>query len=349
MGFGAVYRRLLVSTSAFTLIASVLTIPYIIVFVRGSLSADYQRVILAIIPLLLYRYGGVKLGLHRRVQQGAETPYQVPLALAERRLLDRFVTDYYDGVSRIRVPTLDHRFVEGIPAAKVTPVPSAMIMQAAWKAYRGVNRRSRLAMPEPTVDTFIANRAARVSSELPESDLLLYSSFALPAFRSHRTGRKVLFQFHPAPDLIRNVLKRDADRFPHLRFQPEPEVRDWRRQSEERTEEISLADIVVCASSFTNESVKHVNRNAHTAVVPYGATTQLDTSTKAESNSRPQVLFVGQGVQRKGLHHLLTVWPRFRPVANLTLILTNPDPAITAFIPHDVRVLDRVRRVSLTR
>ena len=36
------------------------------------------------------------------------------------------------------------------------------------------------------------------------------------------------------------------------------------------------------------------------------------------------------------------MWPHFRHVAKLTVILTNPDPAITALIPHDVRVLDRV-------
>ena len=68
--------------------------------------------------------------------------YQVPLALAERWLLDRFVTDYYAGVSRIRVPRLDHRSVEGVPVSNVTSVPSAMMLQAAWKAYRSVNRRS---------------------------------------------------------------------------------------------------------------------------------------------------------------------------------------------------------------
>ena len=140
-------------------------------------------------------------------------------------------------------------------------------------------------MPESTVDTLIANRAAKVSSELPQSDLLLYSSFALPAFQSHM-GRKVLFQFHPAPDLIRNILKRDSNETYHSSpphgFQPEPEVRDWKRQSEERSEEIRLADMVVCASSFTNQSVKQVNGNARTAVVPYGATTQVDTSTESE-------------------------------------------------------------------
>jgi glycosyltransferase involved in cell wall biosynthesis len=44
-------------------------------------------------------------------------------------------------------------------------------------------------------------------------------------------------------------------------------------------------------------------------------------------------LFVGQGIQRKGLHHLIRAWQaRPRPGASLTLVCYRIDPAIASLI-----------------
>jgi glycosyltransferase involved in cell wall biosynthesis len=54
-----------------------------------------------------------------------------------------------------------------------------------------------------------------------------------------------------------------------------------------------------------------------------------------------QFLFVGQGIQRKGLHHLLKAWGRAKlPGAELTIIASRCDPGIAALAGNNVRILD---------
>lgn len=106
---------------------------------------------------------------------------------------------------------------------------------------------------------------------------------------------------------------------------------------ETETREWSLADKVLCTSSFTKKSLIFAGCSSNKiSVVPYGIDLKMiDENFNPEltkfKNVKCEFLFVGQGTQRKGLHHLLKVWKKneFYKFANLTLVLNNIDPGLT--------------------
>ncbi len=65
--------------------------------------------------------------------------------------------------------------------------------------------------------------------------------------------------------------------------------------------------------------------------MPYGLPTRRKTqSTDAAPWPEARLLFVGQGIQRKGLHHLIRAWQaRLRGDAKLTIVSYRIDSAIT--------------------
>ena len=87
---------------------------------------------------------------------------------------------------------------------------------------------------------------------------------------------------------------------------------------------------------------------ARIAVVPYGMDPAQSVAPRPPGDCR--FLFVGQGIQRKGLHHLIRAWQaRPRPDATLTLVCYRLDSAIAALIVDDsIQVLSRRTPEQLT-
>jgi glycosyltransferase involved in cell wall biosynthesis len=115
-----------------------------------------------------------------------------------------------------------------------------------------------------------------------------------------------------------------------------PEIR-WALRDTETTatfaeredEEVRRADLILCASGFTRRSLLLAGAPAERVrVVPYGAAEAAMQPMQARSGEC-RFLFVGQGLQRKGLHHLLEVWRRLAlPNASLTMVCYRLDPAL---------------------
>jgi glycosyltransferase involved in cell wall biosynthesis len=190
-----------------------------------------------------------------------------------------------------------------------------------------------------------ARRAARTGSSL-----LLYSSYAYEAFSSHfpHSPRKILFQYHPHPGVEQRILAADSviygnlgrsfsqaqiDRLPAWLARRERDV--WR-----------YADLIVCASQFTLSSVVQAGADPNACrVVPYGI--DLPDARSADRPADFRAIFVGSGVQRKGLHHLLLAWQRANlPLTSkLTLVCRSLDPALELTIKNAPRV-ELIRGVS---
>ena len=236
--------------------------------------------------------------------------YQVPLALNEQGLLSSLVTDLYFPFDR---PVLRHipgparlkrRCAAGLPSAKVHWTWEALLPQLPAALLGG----DRIALFE-TVDRALS-RAALDHAEREAAHLFLYSGYAFWAFTSERARAmlKGLFVFHPHADLIREILDRDLARFPECRQSHGAEYETSRRAAhvDEARDEWRHADFIVCASSFTARSLKHAGcGDGLLSVVPYGVDPAVFPFMERARNSRIRFLFAGQGVQRKGLHHLL--------------------------------------------
>lgn len=254
--------------------------------------------------------------------------YQVPLALAEEGLLDRLVTDYYRGAFPLRFRSLDHRYCEGIKPEKVTIAKGALFLQIVHGLRQKVGLRT--SFPASKIDASIGVTISHLAADDDSSDLFVYSGYAARAFADHASRQKVLFQYHPGPDLIRAALAQDelADAGP---WQPEPEAH-LGRKDDIYNEETERADRIVCASSFTQRGLVAAGVElSHTVVAPYGCPSPLPVNAGRQKDAHTTFLFVGQGVQRKGLHILLEAWRRAALTsARLTIVASRMDPAIVA-------------------
>lgn len=277
--------------------------------------------------------------------------YQVPIALHEAGLLETLVTDLYcsnRGVAKL-LPyfQLGHRSDPELPPKRVT----SLTRLAAYQLFQKVLRLQSRAIFD-RVDCSISKAAAKAAQKT-NSDLLLYSQYAREAFTTPALAdrRKGLFVFHPNYKLVRHILAEDRKRYPQVKWSLDQEASQQRNQYQSRTEEeCSLAHFAICASSFTKRSLTHQGMASHNvAVVPYGSGRKLQDLQNKKRGSETRFLFVGQGIQRKGIHHLIAAWRRLNPRhAVLRLVCSRLDPALTASLDHhSIRISSAVSRKEL--
>lgn len=249
--------------------------------------------------------------------------YQVPAALAEANLLSRLVTDYYDGASGLRIRQLSHRTSAYIDQSLVRNVPGALFPQIIHETAKRFGWQRDF--PSRRIDASIAAAIAEESRQRPGDGLFIYSNYAWMAFQRAVTQRKLLFQYHPGSEIIKEAMS--LDELGDLRpWQQEVEEIDPYRAEVERIE-LTLATGVVCASNFTARGLFLSGVNPELVkVVPYGCPPPPPVVAKARERV---LLFVGQGVQRKGLHLLLKAWSGVRPSGwTLRVVASRLDPAM---------------------
>lgn len=278
--------------------------------------------------------------------RGRRDNYQVPLALAEKGRLDQFVTDFYavnslqqvaQNLPAIWQSKLAFRWEPSIPVERVRCLWGTTLLEHT-RHYLGFSRAATFSYLDQSFAYAAASRARK-----NKSDLLLYTPYAWEAFvASYRHNpRKILFEYHPHPEFQTCLLTEDLKRFPfvqesyqgetgtHLPSQLQVRVRDcWQH-----------ADLILCASSFTRQTLLAAGAEPSSCkVIPYGI--DLPTLSKEAKIESFQVLFVGSGIQRKGLHHLLYAWRQARlpKESLLTLVCRNLDPGIDSLIHQTPKV-----------
>ena len=281
---------------------------------------------------------------------GRRDSYQVPVALAENGLLDQFITDIYASpvirklalLAPARIGSkLASRFHPAIPSERVRCLWGAALLENA-RHRLGVNPRLTHMRSDRHISEAAAMRAAK-----QRSNLFLYSPYAWEAFTAkyRHYPFRVLFQYHPHPDLEARLLSDDAIQFqstaeihPPDQDQSVPDELLRRERNSWR-----YADLIICASSFTKRSLIDDGCDERLCrVIPYGihAPSVLEGRPPAEEFN---VVFVGSGCQRKGLHHLILAWRQLslkRP-ATLTLICRALDSGIERMIASTPRVILR--------
>jgi glycosyltransferase involved in cell wall biosynthesis len=283
---------------------------------------------------------------------GNRDQYQVPLALHERGMLRYLVTDLYaaDNTAWRHVPALKrlgHRRADGLPSEQVVWTPRALMSRGLAKL-----RKVPPHIAFETVDDYISRKALHLAQSTG-SDLFLYSNYAYHAFTHAPAGmHKGLFVYHPHIGLNRDLLLADYENHPECAWSAEHETdlsASGTRQERMRTE-FTYADFIVCASAFTARSLEHQGcPRERINIIPYG----IDTATvpfapEAKRSDKVQLLFVGQGVQRKGLHHLFRAWSKVAPKdAELVVVASTMDPGIQALAGEGIRFLGRQSRDQL--
>ncbi len=290
--------------------------------------------------------------------RGRRDSYQVPLALAEASLLDQFITDAYttpwvQAVARcaplaIRTKA-DFRRAAGIPPSRVSCLWGTTLLEHA-RHRLGCARALTFMKLDRRFSQVAARRAARYRSHL-----LLYSPYAWEAFvaKYPHTPRRILFQYHPHPQLEQQILSSDRRCYPDVgesfsgeRSLPLPEKLTRRERDAWRH-----ADLILCASRFTRRSLLDAGAEEKKCrVVPYGIDVHPVSGAPQPPPGAFHVIFVGSGGQRKGLHHLLYAWQRAALPADskLTLICRTIDRGIQRLVAQTSGV-ELVRGVSQER
>lgn len=263
--------------------------------------------------------------------------YQVPLALQEAGLLETLVTDLYCSgrgiASLFPYLKLVHRQVPGLPADRVKQLNLTALYQIVHNAIRP---GSRLLIDR--VDATLSRGASKVARK-SNADLLLYSQYAREAFRDPDliARRKGLFVFHPHHRLVRSILSDDCARNPNINWSIDREASlQFSRSHDRLNEECALADFFICASTFTRRSLINHGIQARTiGIAPYGTDREVTRLPLTKGISTTNFLFVGQGIQRKGIHHLLTAWRRLDiKAARLRIVCSRVDPCLRRLIDH---------------
>lgn len=279
--------------------------------------------------------------------RGRRDSYQVPLALAEAGLLDQFITDAY-ATRAVRSLTslapvsvrakVAFRSEPGIPVAKVRCLWGTTVIEHL-RHRMGCSARVTFNMLDRNFSWAAAKQAERT-----RSSLFLYSPYAWEAFtaRYSHTPRKVMFQYHPHPELERRILGDDAIRFPGFGESFSGSGGEELGEEFVRRERDAWqhADLIFCASTFTRRSLIEAGcEESKCVIAPYG----IDLPPTAAGDLPAQafhVLLVGSGGQRKGLHHLLLAWQRAELPADskLTLVCRVIDREIERLATSTSRV-----------
>jgi len=270
--------------------------------------------------------------------------YDVPVALFEARLLDRLVTDfYYDGSgrwpTRLIPEKLKNRWHPKLPKSATTNTYLSFFLQLAFSALK-----LPLPLIYPTSDR-ILGMAATFRAYVSRSHVYSYAGYTIPTWVPRSSAINILFQYHPHPAYMHSILKSDFAAHPEVAWSFENEEDSSADTSSERYSDWKRADFVVCASTTTKQSLLFAGCDeARISVIPYGFDRVEPRATHArEASTECRFLFVGQGIQRKGLHHLIKAWNSANlSDAHLTLVCYRIDPGIE-------QLIDPTQRVTLLR
>lgn len=281
---------------------------------------------------------------------GRRDAYQVPVALAEHSRLELFLTDFYwsGPVAWAGEKMLDGNRLRKARGRQAPAIPPARV-RVLWSssARRKVDElRGWPPGLRYSLEGIRFAEAARDAARLHRAHLFLYPPGSHEAFTAsypRHQPRRVLFQFHPHPGYQERVLRADADTYPEVAasfreeswrdLPPALQARDadgWRD-----------ADLIFCASSFTRDTLLEAGADpGRCRVVCYGVDSPSETAGDLPP-PRPgfHALFVGTGLQRKGLHHLLAAWKTATMPADssLTIVARHHDPGLSEILAASPR------------
>lgn len=259
---------------------------------------------------------------------GRRDGYQVAVAFAKAGLLKSLVTDMYFDLnlpvlkSLKKFDTLKKRFHDDIPAGKVK-TPLTAIFSAGYNQY--FKKPDLVSVKDRALATSAFTAAIKHNA-----NFFLYSYTAYEAFVKAKElnlpNQRFLFQMHPAPGYIRQILLNELERYPFaeasVKF--ESEMRD-NGPIQRLTAEPDLADYIFVASSFTKQSLISTGvMENKIVVVPYGVNPlHFPFEPTKASGKIFKLLYVGQLVQRKGIADLFTALKRLNSHAISLTICTR--------------------------
>jgi glycosyltransferase involved in cell wall biosynthesis len=242
---------------------------------------------------------------------GRRDSYQLALALDEGNLLEALITDFYwnPAVYSLLKTAMPHRGIPericaGLDSRRVHLSSKAVFADIGMKLTGGKNLY-------PYKDAALGSDARKRAIKTG-SALFSYSYYAHSAFRCADTEleHRFLFQLHPHPQSVREILAEEIERTPIARasLMMEGELNLPQEAFEQLAQEAQLANGWAAASRYTAQTLADHGVPAEKIhVVPYGVSLKdFPPRTQPPAKDAPfTIIYVGSLIQRKGLSYLL--------------------------------------------
>ncbi len=249
------------------------------------------------------------------VHAGRRDDYQVALALVDRDLLKCLITDFYTPFDIIIIGTflkllpgsiqskLKKRYKEGLSSNFVV----ISFLSVFYEILFSLTQNIKYSILK---DKALGKKAKQLSIKY-NVPILSMNTYAKYAFEENPVNPKVLFQFHPHTTFVKNILQEEMalNEMSKKSLLQEYEFSVSDNVLRNLTQEIHLADHIICASSVTAKSLLNEGIQAdQIKIIPYGVDTSLYPYKKREilgRNSTFKIIFIGSLNQRKGITYLL--------------------------------------------
>ena len=171
-------------------------------------------------------------------------------------------------------------------------------------------------------DEKLGAKANKIAKKFNTS-ILSMNTYANYAFKDINNS-KILFQFHPHPNLVKSVLMDEIklNNSNSSSLLKEYEFSLSKKELRILSNEIWLADKILCASSVTKDSLIKEGFNINNIkVIPYGVdTSKFIYKRKDYLSGKFRVIFIGSLNQRKGVSYLLKALSK---LTNVELIIVG--------------------------
>lgn len=288
---------------------------------------------------------------------GRRDGYQVPIALASVDLLQTHVTDYY-------LPDYIFPLLESLDSPLLSNSFGSLLRRHHPSLPSSLVHCSRRLALAKVVERFIPyyyhywkgdqdpiSWSSLAIARKYNSALLLHMGYANHAFH-HNLAKELpkgLIQYHPHIRECSRILFDDLKRYPQLSNAKDQLISDLEDTSNQS--ELESADMIVCNSTFTALTCTKLGIDSRKLnVIPFGIDISPSPSFTRPTPGVCRFLFVGSGIHRKGLHHLLEAWRLANlQFSELTIVCRYIDPQIKQNfpIPDRVHLLQSVNETML--
>jgi len=244
------------------------------------------------------------------VHAGKRDDYQVALAMVEADLLFALVTEAYFPLDKKwfvsianffgLTTSLHKRYKTGLPSNKVVVSKRAFFFEILFLLTKNVkfDRKKGYVLGEKA-------KALSLKNNLP---VIAVNTCAQHAFLNNSIEPKIVFQFHPQADFVKELFEEEMQLNPKAikTLSQEYEFSLSKEELELLSSEVKLATHFLCASSLTKKSLtfKGISEDK-IRVIPYGVDTSKFTFSERKQSEIFKVIFIGSLNQRKGITYLL--------------------------------------------
>ncbi len=270
---------------------------------------------------------------------GARDSYSVPLALEQEGMLDSLFTDFYspDVLAR-KIAYFRKRHADGLPWAKSRSLFVRFKTLQAAARLRGADHYRLVAETDRMLGRAAVQHARRNGVGIVSYNWHWPGVTEDTSLAAHVSPR-VLIQIHPIAAQVREILAHDREAT-GIDFAPDAEELYSRQEVEDYNRTLQMADCIIAPCRFVRTGLTSAGVwLSRIAIIPLGATLPLLPGAEdlsAVRDRRLRLLFVGQLVQRKGVHHLFAALKSIPQSAySLTMVCRSvPDPVLKKMVPE---------------